>query len=50
MQVAFGYPDIFQYDTGFCELQQGSDDTMMKLVYEGGLYFLKGRSGAEWSV
>lgn len=32
----------YQYDTGLYELQVLSDDTMMKPVYEGDLYFLKG--------
>jgi len=32
----------YQYDTGLYQLQEASDDTIMKLVYEGSLYFLKG--------
>lgn len=43
-------PDNFQadiqssynYDTGLYELQQLSDDTIMKTVYEGSVYILKG--------
>jgi len=33
---------IYRYDRGLYELVEGSDDTIMKLVYEGDLYFLKG--------
>ncbi len=32
----------YHYDTGLYELQEASDDTIMKPVYEGDLYFLKG--------
>ncbi len=32
----------YESDTGFYQIQQASDDTIMKLVYEGDLYFLKG--------
>ncbi len=32
----------YQSDTGFYQLQEASDDTIMKLVYEGDLHFLKG--------
>ena len=38
-------PDIgvwYNYKTGFCELWQASDDTIMKNVYEGDIWVVKG--------
>lgn len=43
-------PDVFpsdiwshyNFDTGLYELQEASDDTIMKPVYEGDLFILKG--------